>query len=474
MAIPSEESMDVHSVMGRLRSARLVTLLSFAAAFGTVHSAETPSGTPRAASFAPEVTIPIVKRAHHVNGADLNRDGYIDLIVAAAGANQIAVLLGQADGSLAEPRYFPSGAAPKATSIGDFNQDGLVDIAVAEQDSNSVGILLGRGDGSFGERVGYDSCRGDHEVVVADFNGDGKDDVAAACWGGDIASVFFGVGDGTLLPRVDLKAGGRIHSTTAADLNGDGRTDLLVANGSTDYISLFESTPDGGFLPEKQLTVGAAPHSVRVADVDGDGYLDVLAANNDGNSISVLWGKAGGGFDPRTDLPAVSAPVTVAAADINGDGILDLLTVNTHKPGCCSPAGSMLRVYVGKGERSFLDPADFFVGSQPFSIYVHDINRDGRMDVATASYMSPPAWLRNTPAISAVFDSDYGSRWFKRFRLAGLVGFGVLVAAAVAWRSRRILPGVITAVVLVALYMGLRIWITGLKDPSHITLLLGS
>lgn len=465
--------MDQHKAWRRRLPASLATLAALIVLADPAHTAESAADI-SSASFAPRLAIPIEYRAHSVTGADLNQDGFVDLIVTAAGSNQIAVLLGQADGSLGEPRYFAVGAAPKSTATADFNQDGLIDVIVAEQDSNSVGVLLGRGDGTFGERVGYDSCRGDHEVVVADFNGDGRDDAAAACWGGNIVSVFFGVGDGTLAPQLELVAGGRIHSAAAADLNGDGRAELLIANAATHDISLFEATPDGGFLPARSLVVGQAPHSVRVADVDGDGHLDVLAANNDSNSITILWGNQGGGFEPRTDLPAVSAPVTVAASDINGDGLKDLLVVNTHKPGCCSPAGSMLRVYVNLGGRQFGDPQDYFVGSQPFSIWTGDLNRDGKVDVATASYMAPPDWLRNTPAISAVFDADYGSRWFKRFRLAGLVGFGFVVAAAVAWRRRRVVPGLVTAAVLVALYLVLRLWITGLKHPSHLSILLGT
>ena len=57
------------------------------------------------AGFAPRTEIPILKRAHSVVADDVNEDGRIDLIVAVAGADSVALLLGKGDGTFEPPRH---------------------------------------------------------------------------------------------------------------------------------------------------------------------------------------------------------------------------------------------------------------------------------------------------------------------------------------------------------------------------------
>lgn len=421
--------------------------------------------------LAPRLAIPVAEGAHSVVAEDIDGDGRLDLLVATAKANEVAVLPGKADGSFGPPRRFAVGTMPKYAVTADLNGDGVRDIIVAEQDSNSIGVLLGAGDGTFRERVGYDSCHGVHEVVVADFNADGRDDVAAACHGEqDFSSVFLGAGDGTFGARQDLHSGRQPASLTAADMDGDGRADLVIANHASDTVSILLSLPDGSFQPAVNLATGRSPHAVRVADVDHDGHLDIVTANDVDASVSVLWGKADG-FEPHIDLPARSQPKSVAIADINGDGRDDLLVTNTTYPDCCTPEGSTLRVYANTGNRNFQDPEDFFGGGNPFSLWVGDLNGDGRADLATANYIDLPEWLHRHPVLARILDAGTGSRSAKFVRLAAIAVLGLAIAAA-TWKRRRF-AGMAAGLAVVAVLALLLLWVRGLKGLSHVSILTG-
>jgi hypothetical protein len=78
-----------------------------------------------------------------VVAADFNHDGKLDLAVSESGTNQVAILLGNGDGTFnLQPSAIPTGTYPSLLVAGDFNGDGKPDIAVANQNSSNVSVLL--------------------------------------------------------------------------------------------------------------------------------------------------------------------------------------------------------------------------------------------------------------------------------------------------------------------------------------------
>jgi hypothetical protein len=421
-------------------------------------------------AFHDRVTLPVKENAHAVIADDLHGNGRLDLIVAVAGANSIAVYDGHGDGTFAAPRYFPVGTKPKFVATGDFNHDGHRDIVVAEQDSNSIGILLGNGDGTFRPRMTYPSCNGDHEIAVADFNRDGNEDIAVACHAAPyFTSVFFGNGDGTFKPRVDLHPGASPGAVTAGDFNGDGIPDLAFANHEDDTVAVILSNGDGTFKAPIVFKTGHSPHSIRAADLNGDGILDLVTVNDGGRSATVFAGKGDGQFERRVDLPGTWLPKSVALVDLNGDGKPDIVITNTTYPSCCTYVGSLVSVFMNQGDFHFAPRQDYYAGGDTFSLLVRDLNGDGKPDIATAN------WIDATPAQHAFNYVMYRTKLTLRMLKLALFGSGALLGILIFVLLRR--SSKLTAAVCSVLVAG-AVWgfawsgsRVGLEGESHVSIL---
>ena len=200
--------------------------------------------------------------------ADLNGDGNPDLVIPAVNTNSavslqpgnISVMLGRGDGTFAAAVTYPAGKMATGVAIGDLNGDGKPDLAVADYAAGAgdVAVLLGNGDGTFQTAVKYPAVNGADSVVMADFNGDGNLDlgVVSNSAGGSSSggsagavTVFLGRGDGTFRNSMVYGAGTNPLSLAVGDVNGDGHPDLVfgdtLANTAVVLLNNYTSGSSG-------------------------------------------------------------------------------------------------------------------------------------------------------------------------------------------------------------------------------------
>src|SRR5262249_17025155 len=127
-------------------------------------------------------------------------------------------------------KSFPSGGkAPSCVQTADLNHDGELDLVVTNATSNNVAVLLGNGDGTFKSAVTYGLGNNPRPmgVTIADFNKDGAPDFAvvnelADGGSGGTVTIFINKGNGAFNAGVDFPTGISPLSVTSADLNNDG------------------------------------------------------------------------------------------------------------------------------------------------------------------------------------------------------------------------------------------------------------
>jgi hypothetical protein len=272
---------------------------------------------------------------------DFDGDGKLDL--ATANAYDVSVLKGNGNGTFAAPTNINIGSSPSSVAVGDFNDDGTLDLAVTSNTltsyyyyystyESSATVLLGNGDGSFAEPNVTPLDYGYHtDATVADFNGDGIDDVATANSDYGYVDILLGDTGGFLQYSTVFTADYYSPEVAAGDVDGDGDADLVSAGGYYyNSVNVLLNDGAGAFTSAGRFGAGTQPYSIALGDFDRDGKLDIATANVGGNNVTILRGRGTGSFAPAETFAAGPGPYAIASGDFNGDTWLDLATANVN------------------------------------------------------------------------------------------------------------------------------------------------
>ncbi|TLU83214.1 MAG: hypothetical protein FDX30_09175 [Chlorobium sp.] len=372
-------------------------------------------------SFDPKVDYGTGSNPESVCTADVNGDGYEDVISMNNSSNSISVLLSNGDGSFVANVDYSTGSAPRSLSIADVNGDGYADLITANCLSNDVSILLNNGNGTFAGKVNYYSGYWPISVTNADINDDGKTDLIVANYYENNVSVLLNNGNGTFAAKVNYGTGEHPHAVTSADLNGDGDADLITANEGNDTVSVLLNNGNGTFAAKVDYSTGNYPTSLTSADVDGDGKVDLIVANLHSDTVSVLFNNGNGTFAPKIDYATGSYPHSVTSGDINGDGKTDLIVTNGHS--------NTMSVLLNNGDGTFASKIDYATGSFPVFVTSADITGDDKTDLLVANNYSntvslfintsqpdlTTSFTEQTPVVVSdkmvIYDPDGDSEW---------------------------------------------------------------
>jgi hypothetical protein len=257
----------------------------------------------------------------------------LDMIISSFNTNQIAVLLGNGNGTFQAAAFYTVGSGvntPTSLTTGDFNHDGNLDVAVANTGDNTVSILLGNGLGTLTPLGAPIAVGHDPEAIRAgDFNADGFSDLAVANYHDGTVTLLLNNQNNTFTASTISTGTGAGSGPQALAIEGSGSTLLLaVANYHNNTVSIFASAGNGTFGAQKIVAVGTGPDDVSFADFNGDGIPDLAVANYTSGTVSLVMGSAGGTYSALGPFNVGTAPYSVAVADLNLDGTPDIVVPN--------------------------------------------------------------------------------------------------------------------------------------------------
>lgn len=323
-------------------------------------------------------TMPVTggDRIQVVLGADVNKDGRLDLIVAetwiGSGSirTRVRIWPGQGDGTFAAPIVIPQMAdrflLDGRLTLGDVNGDGNLDLIASTQHAGSqtVNVLTGNGDGTFVGPTVYSTSVPEDSVTLSDLDGDGILDLVTLIQRSNssgqatsFAVVRIGNGDGTFRSSVEYEIGTRNpdrNLLAVGDINGDGRPDLVATMRSESptgtevmhHVVLLLNQGDGTFAPATtvhSLAPQAELHKLALDDVTGDGARDIVLSIMPPlpldpwtdpfalyrRQVVVLRGDGQGGFQPAATTTVANGSEHLALADMDRDGDLDFVLVTS-------------------------------------------------------------------------------------------------------------------------------------------------
>jgi hypothetical protein len=108
----------------------------------------------------------------------------------------------------------------------------------------------------------------------------------------------------------------------------------------------------------------------------------LVTANHLDHTISVLFGNPAGTFSqaPNSQYSVGTNPISIEIGDLNKDGYVDIAVAN---------AGSnLVSVLLGNEAGTFFSAINspYSVGAGAYSVVIADLNKDGNLDIVTANY----------------------------------------------------------------------------------------
>ena len=384
---------------------------------------------------------------------DIDGDGNVDLWSGSGnngslGSDQFEynggyALMGNGDGTFrgASSQSF----AYTGTNVGDLTGNNAID-AVGVNSNGSFTSYLGDGKGNFtaGPSLVFSpiTIGGTAYTVsldsysVGDINGDGFADLVylgTNFYGPNYVPGIFvatGKGDGSFNAPVfipapafirtapDFDVNPTISGIRVADFNHDGKLDIVYTYNTLSYvnhnyysgIAIQLGNGDGTFKTMSQLTQlysgASAPNPGAyeiglIGDVNKDNNADLfvlsgLSANSQGFTMQTYLGNGDGSFKAPTTVAGVLpggvqygtqwAPIVLA--DMNGDGAPDIVALQLD----ATSQNLQVAIALGNGDGTFKAPNLTTYNSQYINgtgLAVADFNGDGKLDVATLSFLGP-------------------------------------------------------------------------------------
>lgn len=341
---------------------------------------------------------------------DLNRDGYPDVVTTVGGTSPSLVYYNNRSGKYLDSTVdglkvsLLNDAISNDVVVADLNKDGWLDIVVVNgfHLSAMIGadqaneVWLNNGTGGFTTPVTFGSLR-TYAVAVGDIDKDGDDDVIAGNRNGAATQVWQNNGGNLVL----VQSFGNFETLALELVDVDGDDDLDIIEGAFDGAGVHIWTNTSGVFSVGPVLGSSNVGALTVGDVDGDGDQDIIAGNRTDSitgATNDAWQNDGAGnFTLITQTFELLATTDVNLVDFDSDGDLDIIEAAAN-----SVPDSV--TYTNDGTGTFTKSLFSFagVGDQTIKIVAADVENDGDVDIIAGNTNNNRIWNASVSGVRGV------------------------------------------------------------------------
>ncbi len=366
-------------------------------------------------SFEPPVYERTGANVYHVEIADFNGDGMLDVVAATRDYHdttyrkKLLLYYQNENGALDSPLIYTysqlsnSEENINALSIGDLNQDGKTDVLIGAGDK--IRLFYQKTSGGLDTYQEFDGGSGVYGTSIGDLNGDGLVDFAVSNRFEDSIRIFY---QNTNSFRDSVfakpKNSGR-DQLQIADLNAAGRNDLIYLRATwPGGIHAYVQDKNGGLRPPtnySRTTISWGSHNgFDIGDINGDGKNDMVATTGGNSPLArvVVWNssRTDSLLDPNNLMAfdAYDIPTPIKIADLNCNGRNEIISGHGGWPGICVYKSDSTYQF-GRYKRYQIFASSIL---NPYALAIGDLNNDGLKDIALANlYHGVTILYNNSP-----------------------------------------------------------------------------
>ncbi len=372
-----------------------------------------------------------------VDAADLDGDGFIDLVFANGGGFD----KGDVNSDLPQQAFFNNAGIGmtdvsaaifggqayngRAVKLRDVDHDGHIDIILGTTWATQTQLFMNDGLGNFTNETATNLPQGTNsigDIEVGDIDGDGDLDMLLADWGdespvsqgaGGITKLWRQIGEpakfgaeGTAMfedvtlgqmPNIGVRWSWDVEFV---DVDNDFDLDIMVSSYASDTVSvvLFVNDGQGDF---KDMTAGNVAQGkyaldIEPMDLDGDSFLDLVTLHDgvSGRNRVLLNNQAGGFIDatgpvwPQLENPP-SLDFMAAFHDHDSDAKVDIVlgalqTVTKYPDRLMLSQAGKLKQWDDGQLPKYQAFQEEKASPGTYALVLADLNKDNRLDVVMA------------------------------------------------------------------------------------------
>ena len=297
--------------------------------------------------------------ANHPVGSitpDLNDDGYPEVVFVNTSLNTLShdsgcwVYLNGPDGLPDKASIVLPSTRAHGLVCGDIDRDGYLDVIIGGYMNPELLIYHGTAEGFDVDNpkrirmkidgVDYDDVR---FMCLIDFNNDGWLDLVVPQVSSDRSFILWGGPDGFSMDRKQMLSVRHAGGAQGADLTGNGYPDLIIGGGAaslrgphSSHVYIYWNGPEGLREDRRTLLPANGAGTFGIADFNHTGTLDLMMACYHGPGVRdidsyIYWNRPGKGFSDGDRYRFFThSAIGTTIADFNEDGWVDM-AVGYHK-----------------------------------------------------------------------------------------------------------------------------------------------